>query len=103
MDALGGVSLSPASHGVGQVTAVLAVDPSPRLQLPVAAVRDGVVDAASPAWDEETQLPPGSRLPERWSRLVDTASSSPGIIQRARTARARAVEGTVWMALPPGG
>ena len=61
-----------------------------RLQLPLAAIRNGVVDAASPAWDEETQLPPGSGLPERWSRLVDAASSSPGVIQRARTARARA-------------
>ncbi len=39
MDALGGVSLSPASHGVGQVTAILSVDPSPRLQLPLAAIR----------------------------------------------------------------
>ena len=103
MDALGGVSLSPASHGVGQVTAVLAIDPSPRLQLPLAAIRKGVVDAASPAWDEETQVPPGSLLPERWSRLVDAASSSPGVIQRARTARARAVEGTVWVAIPPEG
>jgi hypothetical protein len=103
MDALGGVSLSPASHGVGQVTAILSVDPSPRLQLPLAAIRNGVVDAASPAWDEETQLPPGSRLPERWSRLVDAASSSPGVIQRARTARARAAVGTVWIAIPPEG
>jgi len=103
MDALGGVSLSPASDGVGQVTAILSVDPSPRLQLPLAAIRNGVVDAASPAWDEETQLPPGSRLPERWSRLVDAASSSPGVIQRARTARARAAEGTVWIAIPPEG
>jgi hypothetical protein len=103
MDALGGVSLSPASHGVGQVTAILSVDPSPRLQLPLAAIRNGVVDAASPAWDEETQLPPGSGLPERWSRLVDAASSSPGVIQRARTARARAAEGTVWIAIPAEG
>jgi hypothetical protein len=103
MDALGGVSLSPASQGPEQITAVLAIDPSPRLQLPLAAVRDGVVDAASPAWDEETRLPPGSQLPEHWSRLVDAASSSPGVIQRARTARARAVEGTVWIAIPPEG
>ncbi|HXL59598.1 MAG TPA: hypothetical protein VN959_02835, partial [Mycobacterium sp.] len=103
MDALGGIFLSPASQGPGQITAVLAIDPSPRLQLPMAAVRDGVVDAASPAWDEETQLPPGSRLPERWSRLVDAASSSPGVIQRARSARARAVEGTVWIAIPAEG
>ena len=67
MDALGGVSLSPASHGVGQVTAILSVDPSPRLQLPLAAIRNGVVDAASPAWDEETQLPPGSfRMRRCW-------------------------------------
>ena len=73
MDALGGVYLSPASHGLEQVTAVLAVDPSPRLQLPLSAVRDGVVDAASPAWDEETQLPPGSRLPVRWLPLVASA------------------------------
>ena len=103
MDALGGVYLSPASHGVGQLTAVLAVDPSPRLQLPLAAIRKGIVDAASPAWDEETQLPPGSRLPERCSRLVDASSKSPGVVQRARTARARAVEGTVWIAIPPEG
>src|ERR1019366_5466520 len=84
-------------------TAVLSVDPSPRLQLPLAAIRNGLVDAASPAWDEETQLPPGSRLPERWSRLGDAGSSSPGVIQRARTARARAAEGTVWIAIPPEG
>jgi hypothetical protein len=103
MDALGGVYLSPASHGVGQLTAILSVDPSPRLQLPLAAIRKGVVDAASPAWDEETQLPPGSRVPERWSRLVDAASSSPGVIQRDRTARARRAEGTVWIAIPPEG
>jgi len=103
MDALGGVSLSPVSQGPEQITAVLAIDPSPRLQLPLAAIRHGVVDAASPAWDEETQLPPGSRLPERWSRLVDAASSSPRVIQRARTARARAVAGTVWIAIPPEG
>ncbi len=103
MDALGGVYLSPASHGVGQVTAILSVDPSPRLQLPLAAIRDGVVDAASPAWDEETQLPPGSRLPERWSRLVDTATRAPGVVQRDRSARARSVAGTVWIAIPPEG
>jgi hypothetical protein len=103
MDALGGVYLAPASDRVGQVTAILSVDPSPRLQLPLAAIRNGVVDAASPAWDEETQLPPGSRLPERWGRLVDAASRSPGAIQRARTARARAAEGTVWIAIPPEG
>lgn len=103
MDALGGVYLSPASHGFDQVTAILSVDPSPRLQLPLAAIRNGVVDAASPAWDEETQLPPGSRLPERWSRLVDAASNSPRGIQHARTARARAVAGTVWIAIPPEG
>jgi hypothetical protein len=103
MDALGGVYLSPASQGDGQVTAILSVDPSPRLQLPLAAIRNGVVDAASPAWDEETQLPPGSRLLERWSRLVDAAAQSPGVIQQARTARARAVEGTVWIAIPPEG
>ena len=78
VDALGGVFLSPASQGVGQVTAVLAIDPSPRLQLPLAAIRKGVVDAASPAWDEETQVPPGSLLPERWSSAGGCGVEFPG-------------------------
>ena len=103
MDALGGVSLSPASEGLAEITAVLAVGSSPRLQLPLAGIRKGVVDAASPAWDEETQLPPGSRLPERWSRLLDAATRSPGSVQREGNARARAVEGTAWIAIPPEG
>jgi hypothetical protein len=103
MDALGGVYLSPASHGVGQVTAILAVDPSPRLQLPVAAIREGVVDAASPAWDEETQLAPGSRLPLRWLPLVAAAALTPGVIRREGTARARMAGDTTWIAIPPEG
>jgi len=103
MDALGGVSLSPASQGREQITAVLAIDPSPRLQLPLAAVRDGLVDAASPAWDEETQLPPGSRLPVRWLPLVAAAALTPGVIRREGTARARTVDDTTWIAMPPEG
>jgi hypothetical protein len=81
----------------------LAVDPSPRLQLPLAAIRKGVVDAASPAWDEETQLPPGSRLSERWLPLVAAAALAPGGIRADGTACARTLDDTTWIAIPPEG
>jgi hypothetical protein len=103
MDALGGVYLSPAAQGSGLVVAVVAIDSSPRLALPLAAIRNSVVDAASPAWDEETHLPPGSSLPQRWQGLVVASTLASEVVQRDGTARARTVGPTTWIAIPPEG
>ena len=89
MDALGGVYLAPGAGDDGRVSAVLAIDRSPRLQLPLAALRDGVVVSASPAWDEETHAPPGSPLPQHWRHVAEVATASPGTIARDGSRRAR--------------
>jgi hypothetical protein len=99
MDALGGVYLAPGADDDGHVSAVLAIDRSPRLQLPLAALRDGVVVSASPAWDEETHAPPGSPLPQHWRHVVETATASPGTIARDGSRRARTVDRTTWAAI----
>ena len=103
MDALGGVYLAPGGGDAGQVSAVLAIDRPPRLQLPLAALRDGVVGSASPAWDEETHAPPGSRLPPPWRQVVEAAAGTPGTIARDGSKRARAVARTTWAAIAPEG
>jgi hypothetical protein len=103
MDALGGVYLAPGADDDGPVSAVLAIDPSPRLQLPLAALRDGVVVSASPAWDEETHAPPGSPLRPPWRQVVELAAASPDTIARDGSRRARTVGRTTWVAIPPEG
>ena len=103
MDALGGVYLAPGGGDAGQVSAVLAIDRPPRLQLPLAALRDGVVSSASPAWDEETHAPPGSPLPPPWRQVVEAATRSPGTIARDGSKRARAIDRTTWAAIAPDG
>ncbi len=104
MDALGGVYLAPrAAAGATQLRAVLAIDRSPRLQLPLAALRDGVVTRASPAWDEETHATPGSAVPERWIKVTEASAQAPGTIAKDGSRRARTVARTTWMAIPAEG
>ena len=80
-DALGATYLAPlAVDGGTRVTAVLGLDRGPRLLLPLALVRDGIVAQASPAWDEETHAPPGKPLPTRWDQLASAAGATPGRI-----------------------
>jgi hypothetical protein len=103
MDALGGVYLAPRADHDGHVSAVLAIDRSPRLQLPLAALRDGIVVSASPAWDEETHAPPGSPFPQHWRHVVEVATASPGTTARDGSRRARTVDRTTWAAIAPEG
>lgn len=102
-DALGAVYLAPAPPDDGRVTAVLAFDAGPRLRLPLARARDGVIDRASPAWDEETHSPPGTALPQRWHAAVAAAAARPGSIARDGSARARLTGSSTWIAIVPSG
>ncbi len=103
MDALGGLYLAPGAGDHGHVSAVLAIDRSPRLQLPLAALRDSVVVSASPAWDEETHAPPGSPLPQHWRDVVEVATRTPGTIARDGSKRVRTVDRATWAAISPEG
>jgi len=99
-DALGAVYLAPATDGAGHVTSVLALDAGPRFRLPLACIRDGIVERASPAWDEETHRPPGTALPDRWRSVVDAAAATPGVVVRSGSVRVRQVGEVAWVAIP---
>ncbi|HUZ68274.1 MAG TPA: hypothetical protein VMU65_01055 [Candidatus Saccharimonadales bacterium] len=101
-DALGATYLAPlAVDGGTRVTAVLGLDRGPRLLLPLALVRDGIVAQASPAWDEETHAPPGKPLPTRWDQLASAAGAAPGRIVADSSGCARGNGADLWLAIPP--
>jgi len=103
-DAVGAVALAPAPIGPRRVQAVFAVDPSPRRHLPLAAIGDdGRVERASPAWDEETHLTPGSVPPDDLARLVAAAQGRPGSVVVDGPRRARSGPRRTWVAIPPEG
>ncbi len=101
-DALGAVALAPMAIAPRTVEAVLALDTAPRLRLPLAAIGDdGRVERASPAWDEETRLPPGSAVPVGLAQLVADARARPGSIAVDGPRRARRGLRRTWVAMPP--
>ena len=103
-DALGAVYLAPyAPDGGTRISAVLGVDSTPRFLLPVAMVRDGIVESASPAWDEETHAPPGRALPQRWHTLATAASRTPGSVVTDPSGCARFDGDSLYVAIPPHG
>jgi hypothetical protein len=100
-DAIGGSVYPPRACADGSVAATLELGVR-RLALPVAAIRDGVVCRATRSWDEETGLPPGSRVVDatRLGDLCAAADAEPGrIVQAGWTARAAGR--TTWVAVPP--
>lgn len=103
-DALGAIYLAPyAPDGGSHISAVLSVDPAPRLLLPLAVVRHGIVDDASEAWDEETHAPPGRPLPDRWQALAVAASRQPGAVATDASGCARTDGSSLYVAIPPHG
>jgi hypothetical protein len=103
-DALGATYLAPAAlDGGSRVEAVLGLDRAPRLLLPLAKIRGGIVAQASPAWDEETHAPTGRALPARWQGLAAAATAAPGAIVNDASGCARCDGTSVWLAIPPHG
>jgi len=103
-DTLGGSVYPPAARPDGTVSTTFEIGLR-RLALPLALVRDGSVLKATRAWDEETGYPPGHPV-GGGSRLVDgirDAQASPGRLASRNGLWARAVDGGVWMAVPPDG
>jgi hypothetical protein len=100
-DALGGVALPPGPAGPGLTGACLGLG-SARLGLPLACVRDGVVERATEAWDEDPAMPAqGAPAAGPLARLVDAAAAQPGRIVYGGLHRARLRRGRTWAALAP--
>lgn len=100
-DAIGGVVFPPVDEdGVRCASLELGVN---RLALPVAQVRDGCVQKATRAWDEETGMMPGAPVPAegRLATCVTAATGNAGRIATVEGWCARAVPGGTWVAIPP--
>jgi hypothetical protein len=102
-DAIGGVMYPPAEAADGLRIALLEVGLH-HLALPLAVIRDGAVQKATRAWDEETALLPGASLPpdSRAARCAAAAAGVPGEIACVDGWSARSVAGgATWIAIPP--
>lgn len=100
-DALGGVALPPGPAGDGLTGACLGLG-SARLGLPLACVRDGRVERATQAWEEEPGLPaPSEPVAGDLAVLVAAASREPGLIAFRGLHRARLRGERTWTVLAP--
>jgi hypothetical protein len=99
-DALGCVAMPPGPAGDGVTGAALSLG-SPRLGLPVACVRDGRVERASQAWDEDPAMPPQGGPARALGELVTAAAARPGLIVYRDLHRARLRGGRTWVVLAP--
>jgi hypothetical protein len=99
-DALGGNVTAPAPIAPGIVASSIGLG-SPRFSAPIAAVRDGRVERATRAWDEETGLPPGTEVDQRVGIAVQAALADPGHICYSDILRARCHGALVWVAVAP--
>lgn len=100
-DALGGVALPPGPAGPGLTGACLGLG-SARLGLPLACVRDGRVERATEAWDEDPAMPAqGEPAGGPLAALVAAAAAQPGRIAYGGLHRARLRRGRTWAALAP--
>jgi hypothetical protein len=100
-DALGGSALPPAPAGPGLVGACLGLG-STRLALPLACVRDGRVERATEAWEQDPRMPAlGRAAGGLLGALVAEAATHPGRIAYRDLYRARTARGRTWAALAP--
>ena len=100
-DALGGAALPPGPAGDGLTGACLGLGPA-RLGLPVACVRDGRVERASQAWEEEPGMPAlGEPVDGQLAALVAAAGGQPGLTVFQGEHRARLRRERTWVALAP--
>jgi len=101
-DALGGAVYPPFDRGDGTLASTLEVGLE-RLALPVAAISGRIVNRATRAWDEETELPPGSCVDghPRLVTAVEKAVRDPGRIAVVDGWRSRFARDNVWVAIPP--
>jgi hypothetical protein len=100
-DALGGVALPPGPAGHGLTGACLGLG-SARLGLPLACVRDGRVERATHAWEEDPEMPvQGDPVDGQLAGLVAAAAGQPGLIAYQGLHRARLRRERTWTALAP--
>jgi hypothetical protein len=100
-DALGGVALPPGPAGPGMDGACLGLGAA-RLGLPLACVRDGRVERATQAWEQEGGMPAqGEPAGGALAALVAAAAIEPGRIAYRDLHRARLWRGRTWAALAP--
>ncbi|HEY4027014.1 MAG TPA: hypothetical protein VGO86_11340 [Candidatus Dormibacteraeota bacterium] len=100
-DALGGVALPPGPAGAGMDGACLGLG-SARLGLPLACVRDGRVERATLAWEQDAGMPAqGEPAGGPLAALVDAAAELPSRIVYRDLHRARLWRGRTWVALAP--
>jgi hypothetical protein len=97
-----GATVYPPVEGDAARSASLEVGLN-RLALPLARIRDGTVEKATRAWDEETGLLPGVALAAdaRATRCAAAAAATPGVIARVEGWSARTGRNGVWVAIPP--
>ena len=101
-DSIGAVVYPPTDEGDGVRSASLETGLN-RLSLPLALVRDGAVQKATRAWDEETASLPGRALPPgaRAARCVAAAAVTPGAIAHVEGWCARMGRDGTWVVIPP--
>jgi hypothetical protein len=100
-DALGGAALPPGPAGHGLTGACLGLG-SARLGLPLACVRDGRVERATQAWDEDPGMPAqGHPVDGPLAALVGAAAQQPGLIAYRDLHRARLRRDRTWTVLAP--
>jgi hypothetical protein len=100
-DALGAAALPPGPSGPATTGACLSLG-APRLGLPIAAIRDGRVERATQAWDQDQQRPGfGQPLDGLLAQLAAAAEGCPGRIVYRDLYRARQDRGRTWVVLPP--
>jgi hypothetical protein len=101
-DSIGGAVYPPSESADGVRSASLETGLN-RLSLPLALVRDGAVQKATRAWDEETALLPGRSVPGqgRAARCVASAADRPGAIVSSDGWCARTARDGTWLAIPP--
>ena len=100
-DALGGAALPPGPAGHGLAGACLGLG-SARLGLPLACVRDGRVERATQAWDEDPAVPAqGQPVDGQLTTLVDAAARRPGLIAYQGLHRARLRRDRTWAVQAP--
>jgi hypothetical protein len=100
-DALGGAALPPGPAGHGLTGACVGLG-SARLGLPLACVRDGRVERATQAWDEDPGMPAqGDPAAGPLAALVEAAAEQPGRIAYAGLYRARLRRERTWAVLAP--
>ncbi len=100
-DALGASALPPGPAGPGMAGACLGLG-STRLTLPVACVRDGRVERATEAWEQDETMPAlHEPAAGPLAMLVAEAAERPGRIAFRDLYRARLARGRTWAALAP--